>query len=163
MARRLFAHSLVAAAAVLIAIGVGGCGRVGDETFVVEHQRPEGPLPVVLADRTGKVISAAAGEQIQGRERFGITRADGLLPTVEVWWVGRACDQRVAVTIDPSRERLRLEVKVESGDGCDDSPVSRSILLTFAESITAEKFDVIVPTRVQGRLPMPVVPVDPPQ
>ena len=163
MARRRFAHVLAAAAAALIAIGVAACGRVGDETFVVEHQRPEGPLPVVLADHTGRLLSLAPGEQVEGRERFGITRADGLLPTVEVWWVGRACDERVSVTLDQSRERLRLEVKVDSTDGCGDVPVSRSILLTFAESITAERFDVIVPTRVQGRPPPLVVPVDPPQ
>lgn len=163
MARRRFprragpARAVTAApfavVALAVAVAVAGCGRAGGTSFVAEHPRAEGPLEVVLDDRTGRLLSLAAGEQVPGRERFGIVRADGLLPTVEVWWVGRSCDERVDVTLEQPGDRFRLEVSVTAGKSCPDTAVSRSILLTFAGDVTAEQFDVIVPTRVEGRRP----------
>jgi hypothetical protein len=149
MARRGFSAAL----ALTIASALASCGFVGGETFRVEHPRAQGPLPVELADRTGMLMSLEAGEQVSGgRPKFGIFRGEGILSTVEVWWVGRACDDRVAVTLDQARERFRLEVMVESPRACAGAAVSRSIVLTFADQVTAEDFDVIVPTSV-GRPP----------
>ena len=144
--------ALVSIAVVLaLSLALASCGRVGGGTFVAEHPRAGGPLPVELTDSTGRLVSFSPGEQLEGRERFGIVRADGLLPTVEIWWVGRACDERVAMTLEQIRDRFRLEVDVVPANGCGDDPVSRSVLLSFADGVTAEDFDVIVPTAVEGR------------
>ena len=142
---------VVAVVALAAALAVAACGSIGSGNFAVQHERPGAPLPIVLADSTGKLLSLAPGKQIEGREKFGIDRADGILPTVEVWWVGRSCDERVSITLDQSRTRLRLEVAVASAPTCDDAPVSRSVVLTFVDSIRAEDFDVIVPAGVGRR------------
>ncbi|HXG26285.1 MAG TPA: hypothetical protein VNL94_05480 [Candidatus Binatia bacterium] len=155
------ARSFRVASVLAVAVATAACGALGNSgTFVVEQPRPIGPLPIVLTDSTGKLLSLSPGQQVEGREKFGIDRADGLLPTVEVWWVGLACDERVSMTLDQRRERLRLEVLVTNSRICDLVPVSRSVVLTFFDPIRAEDFDVIVPAGVGGvrRNALPALP-----
>ncbi len=101
-------------------------------------------LPVTVVDHAGIVGGAAPGAPANDAPFETTVRAvPGRDDAVAVHWIGGACDDRTIITIDPDADRYRVTIETQSSaTGCNASGIFRTVVLTLAEPVVADAFEV---------------------
>ena len=130
----------IVAFALLVAAVSMGCERPAGNLFRATVAGPEGeyPMPVVLGDQTGLVVSVEPAQGVNPDQHLPNIQPDPTDPNALIlsWGTG-ACDDESVVLVKRSGTGLRLDVEVRNGFslGCMGLLVFRGLRIKLSTPI----------------------------
>jgi hypothetical protein len=89
-------------------------------------------LPIRVEDRSGLVQAVAF---VNDPALQGIRAVPDRPNSIAVGWMGGACDQRVAVTVEGTAPTVEVAIRTETAGACRAIGIPRAIELQFAQPI----------------------------
>jgi hypothetical protein len=133
----------VLALGVFLTLTMAACLRPAGTLFETTVSQPDGsyPMPVALGDQTGIVtaIEPALGDSSARTEPL-VEPDPADAKNVLVSWIGGACDNDVALSLQRSGSTfaLHLDVHGKLGLGCPAVGLIRGLRIRFSEPIRAD-------------------------